>query len=41
MSFILSVCGHNYSIMLGDGQETIKDGELYIPKKIIIKKSLA
>ncbi|KAI4445163.1 hypothetical protein C823_007670 [Eubacterium plexicaudatum ASF492] len=38
MSFILSVCGNNYSIMLGDGQETIKNGELYIPVKKIIKK---
>lgn len=38
MSFILSVCGNNYSIMLGDGQETIKNGELYIPVKKDYKK---
>uniref|UniRef100_N1ZZN4 Uncharacterized protein n=1 Tax=Eubacterium plexicaudatum ASF492 TaxID=1235802 RepID=N1ZZN4_9FIRM len=41
MSFILSVCGNNYSIMLGDGQETIKNGELYIPVKKDYKKVLS
>lgn len=38
MSFILSVCGENYSIMLGDRQETIKSGNLYIPIRHDFKK---
>lgn len=38
MSFVLSVCGKNYSIMLGDGQETIKNGNLYIPIRHDFKK---
>ena len=38
MSFILCVCGNNFSIMLGDGQETVKNGELYIPVRKDYKK---